>query len=141
LLPWRKQSGINDDPQDDVCVGFDDHEADRTLDAMYSMGYSITMVEIRESYDFVEFMRDLRDVNAKVRIAQRIRRLALGNPGDVRAVGEGISELRIDYGPGYRVYYKKRGDILIVILCAGDKRSQDSDILQAKQLAKELEKP
>ena len=63
---------------------------------MYSMGYSITMVEIRESYDFVEFMRDLRDVNAKVRIAQRIRRLALGNPGDVRAVGEGISELRID---------------------------------------------
>ena len=54
------------------------------------------MVEIRESYDFVEFMRDLRDVNAKVRIAQRIRRLALGNPGDVRAVGEGISELRID---------------------------------------------
>lgn len=86
-------------------------------------------------------MRDLRDVNAKVRIAQRIRRLALGNPGDVRAVGQGISELRIDYGPGYRVYYKRRGEVLIIVLCAGDKRSQDSDILRAKQIANELEKP
>jgi putative addiction module killer protein len=99
------------------------------------------MIEIRESYDFVEFMRDLRDVNAKVRIAQRIRRLALGNPGDVRAVGQGISELRIDYGPGYRVYYKRQGEILIIVLCAGDKRSQNSDILRAKQIANELEKP
>jgi putative addiction module killer protein len=61
------------------------------------------MIEIREHYDFVAYMRDLRDVNAKMPIAQRIRRLALGKPGDVRAVGEGISELRIDYGPGYRV--------------------------------------
>jgi putative addiction module killer protein len=86
-------------------------------------------------------MRDLRDVNAKVRIAQRIRRLALGNPGDVRAVGHGISELRVDYGPGYRVYYKRYGEILLIVLCAGDKRSQDSDILRAKQLANELEEP
>jgi putative addiction module killer protein len=99
------------------------------------------MIEIREHYDFVAYMRDLRDMNAKVRIAQRIRRLALGNPGDVRAVGEGISELRIDYGPGYRVYYKRRGEVLIIVLCAGDKRSQDSDILNAKQIANELEQP
>jgi putative addiction module killer protein len=111
------------------------------LDDAYSMGYNSTMIEIREHYDFVAYMRDLRDVNAKVRIAQRIRRLALGNPGDVRAVGEGISELRIDYGPGYRVYYKRRGEVLIIVLCAGDKRSQDSDILNAKQIANELEEP
>jgi putative addiction module killer protein len=99
------------------------------------------MIEIREHYVFVAYMRDLHDVNAKMRIAQRIRRLALGNPGDVRAVGEGISELRIDYGPGYRVYYKRRGEVLIIVLCAGDKRSQDSDILYAKQIANELEEP
>ncbi len=99
------------------------------------------MFEIRESYDFVGYMRDLRDVNAKVRIAQRIRRLALGNSGDVRAVGQGISELRIDYGPGYRVYYKRRDEILIIVLCAGDKRSQDSDIIRAKKLANEMEQP
>jgi putative addiction module killer protein len=99
------------------------------------------MLEIRESFDFVEYMRDLRDVNAKVRITQRIHRLALGNPGDVRPVGEGISELRINYGPGYRVYYKRRGEVLIIVLCAGDKRSQDSDILRAKQLVNEMELP
>jgi putative addiction module killer protein len=111
------------------------------LDEAYSMGYDSPMIEIREHYDFVAYMRDLSDVNAKVRIAQRIRRLALGNPGDVRAVGEGISELRIDYGPGYRVFYKRRGEVLIIVLCAGDKRSQDSDILHAKQIANELEQP
>jgi putative addiction module killer protein len=79
--------------------------------------------------------------NKPAKSTARIRRLALGNPGDVRAVGEGISELRIDYGPGYRVYYKRRGEILIIVLCAGDKRSQDLDILRAKQIANELEKP
>ncbi len=99
------------------------------------------MIEIRESFDFVKYMQDLRDVNAKVRIAQRIQRLALGNPGDVRAVGQGISELRINYGSGYRVYYKRQGEVLIIILCAGDKRSQDQDIMRAKLLAKEMELP
>jgi putative addiction module killer protein len=122
-----------------MCVGFEDQGSGGSLDGPYSMGYSQKMIEIREHYDFVAYMRNLRDVNAKVRILQRIRRLALGNPGDVRPVGEGISELRIDYGPGYRVYYKRRGEVLIIVLCAGDKRSQDSDILHAKQIANELE--
>ena len=139
--PRQRQCGVHNDPQGDACTGFEDHGAGGVLDVMYSMGYNSMMIEIRESYDFVEYMRDLRDVNAKVRIAQRIRRLALGNPGDVRAVGEGISELRVDYGPGYRVYYKRRGEVLIIVLCAGDKRSQDSDISRAKQIANELETP
>jgi putative addiction module killer protein len=99
------------------------------------------MTDVRESLEFVAYMQDLRDVNAKVRITQRIQRLARGNLGDVRAVGEGISELRIDYGPGYRVYYKQHGQILIVILCAGDKRTQNADITRAKRLATEMEPP
>lgn len=67
----------------------------------------------------------------------RIDRLATGNPGDVRPVGEGISELRIDYGPGYRVYYLQQGDVMIVLLVGGDKSTQDRDIVQAKRLADE----
>ncbi len=68
-----------------------------------------------------------------------VRRLSLGNPGDAKAVGEGVSELRIDYGPGYRVYFVQRADVLIVLLAGGDKRTQDQDISLAKQLARELQ--
>jgi putative addiction module killer protein len=68
-----------------------------------------------------------------------VRRLVLGNPGDVRPVGGGISEFRINYGPGYRVYYLQRGDVLILLLCGGDKASQSRDIEHAKQLAQEWE--
>jgi putative addiction module killer protein len=84
-------------------------------------------------------MEGLRDARAKARIAQRLDRLARGNPGDAKPVGSGISELRIDYGPGYRVYYCRLGTVLIVLLCGGDKSTQKKDIKVAKQLAKDLE--
>lgn len=95
------------------------------------------MVEIRETELFSTWLRALRDATAKAKVAARVRRLAFGNPGDVRPVGGGISELRIQYGPGYRVYYVQRGAILIVLLCGGDKATQARDIATAKKLAKE----
>lgn len=96
------------------------------------------MVAILKTEAFEQFMQGLRDERAKAKIAARIDRLADGNPGDVKPVGEGVSEMRIDYGPGYRVYYCKAGDTIIVILCAGDKDSQESDIATAKALKKGL---
>ena len=79
----------------------------------------------------------MRDPKAKARIQMRIRRLGLGNPGDVQPIGSGLSEMRIDYGPGYRVYYMKSGSVLVVLLCGGDKRTQQTDINKAKRLAAE----
>ena len=79
----------------------------------------------------------MRDPKAKARIQMRIRRLGLGNPGDVQPIGSGLSEMRIDYGPGYRVYYMKSGSIMVVLLCGGDKRTQQADINKAKRLAAE----
>lgn len=79
----------------------------------------------------------MRDPKAKARIQMRIRRLGLGNPGDVQPIGSGLSEMRIDYGPGYRVYYMKSGSVLVVLLCGGDKRTQQTDIDKAKRLAAE----
>ena len=92
------------------------------------------MVEIRQTEVFVRWFASLRDDRARA----RIRRLSLGNPGDVRAVGEGVSEMRIDYGPGYRVYFVQRGNALIVLLAGGDKRTQERDIATARALAREL---
>lgn len=80
----------------------------------------------------------LRDARANKRIVERIFRLSLGNPGQHRVLASGISELKIDYGPGYRVYYTQRGDVLVILLCGGDKRTQRKDIRTAKQLAKEV---
>ena len=80
----------------------------------------------------------LRDRTAKSRINIRIRRLSLGNPGDVKPVGEGVSELRVDYGPGYRIYFIKKADVYVVLLAGGDKSSQSADINKAKALAREL---
>ena len=97
------------------------------------------MIEIRETEAFSDWLRALRDAQARARIAARVRRLAFGNPGDVRPVGEGISELRIHHGPGYRVYYVQRGAVLILLLCGGDKGTQKRDIEAAKRLAKETE--
>jgi putative addiction module killer protein len=97
------------------------------------------VVEIRETGTFSEWLRALKDTRAKARIAARTQRLAFGNPGDVRPVGGGVSELRIYYGPGYRVYYMQRGKVLIILLCAGDKNSQDKDIKLALKLAKEAQ--
>ena len=93
------------------------------------------MAEIIQSEEFEGWMQHLRDKRAQLRIRARIERLSNGNPGDVKSVGEGIRELRVDYGPGYRVYFLQRGDVLIVLLCGGDKSSQDRDIVQAKTIA------
>ena len=80
----------------------------------------------------------MRDRQAKARIDVRIRRLSLGNPGDVKPVGEGVFELRIDYGPGYRIYFVQKGRTLIILLAGGDKDTQDRDIRRALELAREL---
>jgi putative addiction module killer protein len=95
-------------------------------------------IEVRETEAFATWFRKLRDERARARILVRIRRLSLGNPGDVRAVGEGVSEIRIDYGPGYRVYFVARGESLVVLLAGGDKRSQSRDIEAAIALARIL---
>lgn len=96
------------------------------------------MIEIRRTDVFVEWLDSLRDVRARARVLVRIERLATGNPGDVKPVSEGVSELRIDYGPGYRVYYKKRGRELVILLAGGDKSSQTRDIKTALRLARNL---
>ena len=98
------------------------------------------MIEIRQTDVYAQWLDKLRDRQAKARIAVRIRRLSLGNPGDVRPVGGGVSELRIDYGPGYRVYFLKQGAALIILLAGGDKSSQADDIRKARNLARILTK-
>ena len=96
------------------------------------------MIDLVKTETFDKWFRGLRDARAKVRIDARIERLANGNPGDARPVGSGVSELRIDYGPGYRVYFVQRGSVLIVLLCGGDKASQRRDIAKAIGLAERL---
>ncbi len=96
------------------------------------------MLEIRETSAYAAWFAALRDRGAKVRIDIRIRRLSLGIAGDIRPVGEGLSELRIHYGAGYRIYLKKQGDALVILLAGGDKSSQDQDIRLAKDLARNL---
>ncbi len=102
------------------------------------MGYTCHMLEVRQTETYARWFDSLRDRQAKARIDVRIRRLSLGNPGDVRPVGEGVSELRIDYGPGYRVYFVQTGRTVVVLLAGGDKRTQDRDIELALELAREL---
>jgi putative addiction module killer protein len=96
------------------------------------------MIEIRETEVYALWFSSLRDRQAKARIDTRIRRLSLGNPGDVKPVGASVCELRIDYGPGYRIYFVQRGSRLIVLLAGGDKRTQQQDITQAIELARDL---
>src|SRR5437867_7376143 len=91
------------------------------------------MVLTTEEFD--SWLLNLRDRVGRAKIVQRIQRLGLGNPGNVRGVGEGISEMKIDFGPGYRIYYKQTGKSILLIWCGGDKSSQDSDIMRAKSLA------
>jgi putative addiction module killer protein len=102
------------------------------------MGYNSAVIQIRQTDEYARWFASLRDQQARARILARVRRLSLGNPGDVRPVGEGVSELRIDYGPGYRVYFTQRGATLIVLLVGGDKRTQRRDIETAKELARGL---
>ena len=96
------------------------------------------MLEVRQTAAYADWFSRLRDRAAKSRIDIRIRRLSLGNSGDVKPVGEGVSELRVDAGPGYRVYFIKRDDLYVVLLAGGDKSSQAIDITKAKALAREL---
>ncbi len=96
------------------------------------------MIEIRETAAYAAWFKRLRDRTAKARIDIRVRRLSLGNSGDIRPVGEGVSELRIHFGPGYRVYLTKQGDTVVILLAGGDKDSQDEDIRLAKDLARNL---
>jgi putative addiction module killer protein len=96
------------------------------------------VVEIRKTALFARWLDGLRDLRARARIQARIERLALGNPGDVKPVGEGVPELRIDHGPGYRVYFKQRGRELIILLAGGDKSTQARDINMALKLARNL---
>lgn len=95
------------------------------------------MLKVFKSATFESWFDGLRDRQARARINARIRRLSLGNPGDVKPVGWGVSEMRIDYGPGYRVYFKQHGRVLVVLLCGGDKRTQDADIKSAIKIAQD----
>ena len=96
------------------------------------------MTEIRKTEIFAKWLDGLHDINARACILVRIERLAAGNPGDVKAVGEGVSELRIDYGPGYRVYHKKYGRKAVILLAGGDKSTQTKNIKTALRLARNL---
>lgn len=96
------------------------------------------MIEIRKTDEFAEWLDSLRDIHARARILIRIERLAAGNPGDVKPVSAGVSEMRIDYGPGYRLYFIKRGRELIILLAGGDKSTQPGDIKIALRLARNL---
>jgi putative addiction module killer protein len=93
------------------------------------------MFVIRETERFSRWLENLRDAQARARIVRRVERLANGNLGDAKSVGGSVSELRIDYGPGYRVYFVRRGDLVFLLLCGGDKKSQSRDIMLARKIA------
>lgn len=95
------------------------------------------MSEVVETPEFTEWLSELADSRARAKIVARIRRLQFGNPGDVEPVGAGVSELRVHYGPGYRVYFVQKGKRLVILLCGGAKKSQVADIKRAKALAEE----
>lgn len=97
------------------------------------------MFELRKTAEFTDWLDNLRDLRARARIQIRLRRLMDGNPGDVKPVGEGVSEMRVDVGAGYRVYYARRRGVYVLLLCGGDKSTQRSDIARALQMARELE--
>lgn len=96
------------------------------------------MIELRKTDRFARWLDELADMRARARVQARLDRLAEGNPGDVKPVGEGVSELRIDYWPGYRVYYRARGRTVVILLAGGTKRTQPQDIKVALRLAREL---
>ncbi|MGN6149596.1 MAG: type II toxin-antitoxin system RelE/ParE family toxin [Rhizomicrobium sp.] len=96
------------------------------------------MLEVRQTAAFTNWLARLADRNAQARIVARLRRFEIGNLGDVKPVGAGVMEARIDYGPGYRLYFVQHGNVLIVMLCGGDKRTQKTDIERARKLAKEI---
>jgi putative addiction module killer protein len=96
------------------------------------------MFEVQKTEEFDEWLAGLADQKAKAKIVSRIERLGFGNPGDVKPVGQGVSEMRVPYGPGYRVYFKQTGRTIVLLLCGGDKTTQVKDIKRAKEMAAEL---
>ena len=96
------------------------------------------MIEMKKTDVYARWLDDLRDIRARARVQARVERLAAGNPGDVKPVGDGVSEMRIDYGPGYRVYFTRRGNEVVILLAGGDKSTQDADIKTAQGLARNL---
>ena len=96
------------------------------------------MLEVQKTEEFAEWLSNLVDQKALAKIVSRIERLGLGNAGDVKPVGEGVSEMRVSYGPGYRVYFKQTGKSIVLLLCGGDKSTQDKDIKRAKEIAAAL---
>jgi putative addiction module killer protein len=96
------------------------------------------MIKVRQTEEFSRWLHRLKDDNAAARILVRIRRAELGSLGDCRSVGGGVMEMRVDYGPGYRVYFARQGDSIVVLLCGGDKRTQQRDIKRAKELMEQL---
>jgi putative addiction module killer protein len=97
------------------------------------------MFEVQQTAIFEAWIDGLKDMRAVARIEVRLRRLALGNVGDAKSLGDGVSEMRIDYGPGYRLYFTRRGERIVILLCGGDKKRQSGDIARAKQMAKEAD--
>jgi putative addiction module killer protein len=128
VAAWRRRLGSASQPT------FGGNETCKLV--AYKLQASV--IEVRETTTFSDWMRKLRDSEARARIAARVRRLAFGSVGDSKSIGEGVSELRIHHGPGYRVYFVTRGNALFVLLCGGDKSSQAKDIILAKRLAAEL---
>lgn len=106
---------------------------------MQTIVYSAGTIEVVQTEAFTDWLAKLKDNAARIRITTRLRRITIGNLGDWKSVGGGVSELRIDHGPGYRVYFVRRGNILVIILGGGTKRTQDADIARAIGIAKELE--
>jgi putative addiction module killer protein len=111
---------------------------DSAFASVYPVEYTDHMVEVRQTDEFAAWLQDLRDREARGRILARIRRISLGNLGDIKSVGDGLSELRVDSGPGYRIYLTQRGQELVILLAGGDKRTQQRDIDRAKRLARDL---
>jgi putative addiction module killer protein len=97
------------------------------------------VIDVRETPDFTKWLAALNDQRARLQIVRRISRVAAGNFGDAKSVGGAVNELRIDHGPGYRVYYTRRGKAVVILLCGGDKRTQSKDIRKAKEIAETLE--
>jgi putative addiction module killer protein len=106
-----------------------------SLACSYPQGYTESVVSLRRTEEFARWLRGLRDLRAKAFIQARIERLICGNPGDVRPLGAGVSELRIHYGPGYRVYFQQRGSMLVILLAGDDKSTQAKEIKSAQDLA------
>ncbi len=138
MTPWARSSAVGSSA--DFA-----RSAQSSLPVLESVAHTRSVnyswhVQVIRSGTFERWLTRLRDRRAAARVLIRINRLSEGNPGDVKAVGHGVSELRINYGPGYRVYYLQEGDHLVLLLTGGDKTSQDTDIRQAHLIAKEWRK-